>query len=103
MLYDPIRSACELRKYFIATERDHFTYEAYEAMIEYYEEQEDDVEICTVSICGMFKEDEIDKIIEDYSIEIKSEEKKEDEVLAFLNDNTWARKTEKNKILYTEF
>jgi uncharacterized Zn finger protein len=101
MLYNSINTARELRQNFISYDRDQFSYEAYELMLEYFENES--LELDVIALCGFFSENTLDEIIDIYKIEIEDEENKLKEVLECLNSNTWAVKTSDNTILYTEF
>jgi uncharacterized Zn finger protein len=101
MLYIEVGTARELRQEFISYDRDYYSFEAYELMLDYFENEI--IELDIIALCGFFNEDTIDEIINNYNIEIEEEENKADEVLEYLNSNTWAVKTSNNTILYTEF
>jgi hypothetical protein len=103
MLYNSIITARELKQEFIAYNRDYYSYEACEAIVDYFYELDVNVELDIIGLCGDFNEDTLDEIIMHYNIEIEDEENKEEEVMAYLQYNTWAVKTVDDKILYVVF
>jgi hypothetical protein len=103
MLYNSINTAEQLQREFISYNRDYYSYEACDAIIDYFDELGENVELDIIGLCGEFNEDTLDEIIGNYNIEIEDEENKEEEVMAYLQDNTWAVKTIDDKILYTVF
>jgi hypothetical protein len=103
MLYNSINTAEQLQREFISYDRNYYSLEAYEAMLDYNEQMCEDVELDVIGLCCDFNEDTLDEIISNYNLEIEDEENKLKEVLECLNSNTWAVKTSDNTILYTEF
>jgi hypothetical protein len=103
VLYNSINTANQLKKEFIDFNRDYYSYEACEAIIDYFDELGENVELDIIGLCGDFNEDTIDEIIMHYDIDIKEEENKEEEVMNYLQDNTWAVKTTDDEILYIVF
>jgi hypothetical protein len=97
MLKNTITTAYELRNEFQSYDRDYYTFEGYEAIIEYFNMLDEDVELDVISICGDFNEDTAEEIRRNYSID------EDIEVLEYLNNNTYAIETEKDKILYIAF
>jgi hypothetical protein len=103
VLYNSINTANQLKQEFISYNRDYYSYEACEAIVDYFYELDVNVELDIIGLCGDFNEDTLDEIINNYFIDIKEEEYKEEEVMNYLQDNTWAVKTTDNKILYIVF
>jgi hypothetical protein len=103
MLYVSINNARELRNYFIDYDRDYYSYEAYETMLDYFDGLGESVELDVIELCGYFNEEKIEDIIENYNIDINDDEDKEEQVLEYLYDRTWATKTIDDKILYATF
>lgn len=97
MLYKTIDTASQLRNEFISYNRDNYTYEAYGAIIEYFEELEDKTELDVIAICCDFIESDKDTIISDYDID------EDESVEDFLSNNTWAAKTISDHWLYRVF
>ena len=102
MLINTINTARELRQEFISYDRDKYTYEAYQAIIEYFNEF-DNIELDVIAICCDFNESSVDDIISDYSIYIENEDSKLDELMDYLGSATYAVETANNKILYISF
>jgi adenylate cyclase class IV len=98
-----VSNAFDLRSYFIAYDRDYYSYEAYEAMLDYNEQACENVELDVIALCGDFNEEKIEDIIDNFNIDINDDEDKEEQVLEYLYDRTWATKTIDDKILYLSF
>jgi Icc-related predicted phosphoesterase len=81
-------------------ERDYYTIEAYEKILNYFEDLGEDVELDVIAICCDFTESTMDEIIEENNIKIKDEENKMEEVLEYLEQKTWVTRTTEDKILY---
>jgi hypothetical protein len=117
MLYNSINTAEQLQREFISYDRNYYSLEAYEAMLDYNEQMCEDVELDVIGLSCDFNEDTLDEIISNYNLEIDGEEEefandeecfefldyKEEQVFAFLDKNTWAVKTVDDKILYIVF
>jgi hypothetical protein len=117
MLYNSINTAEQLQREFISYDRNYYSIEACEAILDYFDSIDENVELDIIGLCGDFNEDTLDEIINNYNIEIDGEEEefandeeyfefldyKEEQVFAFLDKNTWAVKTVDDKILYTVF
>ena len=101
MLKTTINTATELQREFISYDRDYYTLEGYEEIINYFNDF--DVELDVIAICGDFNEESIDDIISNYLIEINKEDNKFEEVMDYLNNNTYAVETVDNNILYITF
>jgi len=97
MIIKTIETVSELRNEFIAYNRDHYTYEAYETMIQYFEEIGENYELDVIALCCDFNEDTIEEIRSNYGLD------DEDDVLEYLNYNTYAIETDEDKILYIAF
>ena len=97
MIIKTIETANELRNEFITYDRDYYTFEAYEAMIQYLEEIGENYELDVIALCCDFNEDTIEEIRSNYGLD------NEDDVLEYLNYNTYAIETDEDKILYIAF
>ena len=83
-------------------DNDNFSYEALQLLFEYFEELEDscdtEIELDVIAICCDFTEATKAELVSDYEIELNSlntEDEDEDEVSAYLQDNTsYVGKTE---------
>ena len=83
-------------------DHDNFSYEALQLLFEYFEELEDscdtEIELDVIAICCDFTEATKAELVSDYEIELNSlntEDEDEDEVSAYLQDNTsYVGKTE---------
>jgi hypothetical protein len=99
MLKVTIDSASELRDYFIAYNRDNYSYQGYQEILDYYSELEQDIELDVIAICCDWNELDINDVIEEYSIDLTEITDDEGEidvneklelVLEYLNDRTYA-------------
>jgi hypothetical protein len=97
MIIKTIETSNELRNEFIAYDRDYYSYEAYEAIIDYFESLGENWELDVISICCDFNESTAEEIRGYYNID------EDIEVLEYLNNNTYAVETEDDKILYIAF
>jgi hypothetical protein len=101
-----IDSASELRNQFISYNRDYYSLEGYEAILELFEET--DTELDVIAICCDYDENDGDYIIENYCIADylgyeSSEDISDEEILEFLNERTYAIKLSNNSFLYQVF
>jgi len=105
MIYKTIDTASELAQEFKACNRDYYTYEAYEALLEMLEGAGEDFELDVVAICCDYTESDAKTIAQDYNIDISDVDEDEvlDFVLDYLNDETYAIATVDDKILYQAF
>ena len=88
-----IDSASELQDQFIAYNRNNYSLDGYRALLDYYDESENALELDVIAICCDWDEMSVSDIITDYSIDI-SDLDDEDEILEvvmeYLNDRTYA-------------
>jgi hypothetical protein len=71
--------------------KENFSWEARELLFEYFEEIDEDMELDIIAICCEYYENDVDTIIQDYSIEGMEEldeDGKTDYVREFLEENT---------------
>ena len=57
MLYIKIDTASELREQFRAYNRDNYSYESYECLVDYFEEFDEPEELDVIAICCDFSEE----------------------------------------------
>lgn len=74
---------------------ENFSYEGKRALFEYLEQYEEEcgckVELDVIALCCEYSEDDVDTIINDYSIDVseaEDEEEKAEIVAEYLNDRT---------------
>jgi hypothetical protein len=105
-----IDGASELREQFIKYNRDHYSYEGYEALLDYYDTPED-IELDVIAICCDWNELDIDDVITEYSIDLSDitdddgnidDDEKIELVMEYLNDRTYAIDTN-GSILFQGF
>ena len=65
-IYEIINTPSQLRERFVKMDRDYFSYNGYEALLEYF--NDDDHELDVIDICCDFAEESIHDIIKDYDI-----------------------------------
>lgn len=118
MLVKTIMNAEELKREFQAYNRDYYSYEACQAIIDFFEEtgNGEPQELDIIALCGDFNEETSEDIKNDYDYlwqgylgnntenpaELTSEEEKE-LFESFLNWHTWAIETTENTYLYLAF
>lgn len=72
--------------------KENFSWEARELLFEYFEEIDEDMELDVIAICCDYYENDVDTIIQDYSLQDDVEDMDEDEktdfVRDYINDNT---------------
>lgn len=108
MLVKTIYDAATLQKEFISMNRDYFSYEGYEALIELFEEcSPQPVELDVIAICCEFNESSPEDIMNDYSnIFVYDPEATEDlneQILEFINYHSWGVELSNGNILYQAF
>jgi hypothetical protein len=104
MLYKKINTAEQLQNEFESNDRwNQFSLKAYEYILDFNEQECEDIELDVPSICGMFSEETAKEIRRNYSIDVEEEEDEFMEVFNYLQKHTWAIKTTDDKILYTVF
>lgn len=93
-----IDSTSELRDQFINYNCDNYSYDAYQALYEYYDKLSD-MELDVIAICCDWNELDIDDVIREYSIDVSDisdedgdidDRKKLEYVMEYLNDRTYA-------------
>ena len=106
MLYIKIDSASKLKEMFIQTGRDPFSYEGYEALLEYYEDCEKELDI--IALDCEWREASADDIISDYDeiydeIDDEDDDEIAEKVRGFLRDNTYYVELSNGNFLFGEF
>ena len=86
----------DLQREFIAYDRDYYSLEGYEAIVNMFEELGSTQDLDVIGICGDFNESDEDEIRSDYSIS------EDEEVMDYLNENTYAIELS-DSILYQVF
>lgn len=106
MIYITIDTASELRDYFIRYDRDYYSYEAYEAMIEMFEESGNDFELDVIALCCDYNEDTFEEFITNYSLDINedmNEEEIKKEIINYLDYNAGYYQIFDNRVFYQIF
>ena len=103
MLVIKLDTVNQLRNEFIKCNRDQFTYEGYEAILDYYEDFNEDIELDVISICCDFNEITFEDFINDYSLEITEDETAEETVTNYLDNNAGFYQILDDTVIYTVF
>ena len=104
MIYSTIYDAGNLRAEFIACDRDYYSYQGYEAMIDLFDDS--DVELDVISFCGNFNEESFMEIAENYRVDLSrclDDVEQIATVEEYLNNNTWAQATTPGHFIYQAF
>ena len=101
MLYKTL-DKYSLREEFISYDRDYFSLDGYQAILDLFEELDSNQELDVIAICCDFTEESIEDIRSNYGL---SEEEYEDieEVMDYLNYRTYAIELDNGNILYQSF
>lgn len=103
MLYIEINNGNELQRYFQEADRDYYSIEAYDAMVELFEDSETNYELDVIAICCDFNELTLEEFINDYSVEVE-EEDLEEAVINYLDNNAgYYRMLDNGKVFYQVF
>ena len=102
MLYKSL-DKWDLQKEFKAYDRDYYSLDGYQAILDLFEEIGDSQELDVIAICCDFTESEPSDIIAEYGIEIEDDEDEMEIVMKYLDYNTWAEKLNNGAILYQAF
>ena len=87
----------DLQKEFSSYDRDYYSLEGYEAMINLFEETDTNFELDVIALCGDFNEEDEETIRNNYSIN------EDEEVIEYLNNNTYAIELDNGSIFYQVF
>lgn len=68
MIYIAIENGNDLQREFQRMDRDYYSYEAYEAMIQLFEDESFELDV--IALCCDFNEDTEEDIINNYSIDV---------------------------------
>ena len=99
-----IDSASDLREHFRAYDRDYFTLDAYQSLIDYYDDCGEDLELDVIAICCDWCEADWEDIQSDYNNhEDLANCDNIDDFLEVLNEYTYAVRTTDDKILFCYF
>ena len=85
MLVKTIDTATELRNEFAGCDRDYYSWGTYEALIDYFDNQEKSTELDVIAICCDLSENSYKEVISDYNLDIDATN---EEVLDYLKDHT---------------
>ena len=99
MLYIPV-NAYYLKELFIKAERDYFSLEACEVIIEYFDDISEELDI--IGLCCDFTEAPPEDILNDYDY-LLPEAPTDEDILEELNMHTWAVMLQNGNILYLNF
>lgn len=116
-LVTTIATAEDLRNAMFTDRRNYYTYEGYEALVDYFNEFSENVEFDCIAICCDFTEESPEYIADNYgytvdgmpfSEAIKSGCVDRDELVEtfvndYLNYHTWAVLLSNGNVLYQEF
>jgi hypothetical protein len=97
MIYETIDTAGQLRDRFVAYDRDYYSYDGYQAILDYFEDVGENYELDVIAICCDFTEADAATIRSAYSLDDDAD------VEEYLNENTWAVETAENTYLYISF
>lgn len=116
MLVKMIYTADDLRNEFVKMDRDYYSYEGYEAILNLFEETDcgNPTNLDVVGICCDFNEEEPEGIMDAYNITIDDmnwseaveelgEDVAMDHLMDYLNYHTWAQDLGNGNILYQAF
>lgn len=104
MLYIEINNGNDLQEWFKRFDRDYYSIEAYDAMIELFEETKTNYELDVIALCCDFNEVTLEELINDYSIEIEEEEDLQEAVINYLDENcSYYRMLDNGNIFYQVF
>lgn len=101
-----IDNAGQFRDEFFAYGRQHeFSYEAFEMLFDYLEENDSDYELDVVALCCEYSEATPSELLDMYTIENDANsDDVSDQVLEFLNENTTViGTTSTGSIVYADF
>ena len=104
MFYVNIDSASALSREFAAHNRDYYSCEGYEALIELFDG--DNVELDVVAICCDFHEEDFKTIARENRIDLsecEDEAERIEAVADYLSRETWARSTTPGCFIYQVF
>ena len=103
MLVIKIDAVDQLRNEFIKYDRDYYSYEGYESILDYFEGFEEDIDLDVIAICCDFNEVSFEEFINDYSLEITEDETEEEIIIDYLNDNGGFYQILDDTVIYTAF
>jgi hypothetical protein len=92
----------DLQREFRDWDRDYYSLDGYEALIEMFECMGENWELDVIAICCDFTEAELDDIRADYDLS-EDEYPDSDDVLDYLNYRTYAVELDNGCILYQAF
>jgi len=103
MLVIKIVAVDQLRNEFIRCDRDYYSYEGYEAILDYYHKLEEETELDVIAICGDFNEVTFEDFINDYSVELEEDETEEETISNYIDNNGGFYQILDNTVIYVAF
>jgi len=103
MLVIKLDAVDQLRNEFVECDRDYYSHEGYQAILDYFNELEEDVELDVIGICCDFNEVTFEEFINDYSLEITEDETQEEIIIDYLDNNAGFYQILDDTIIYTAF
>lgn len=97
MIYKTINNGNELQREFQEYNRDHYSIEAYDAMIQLFTETDTNFELDVIALCCDFNEDSDEDILDYYEV---PEDK---DILEWMQDRTYAVRLDNGNIFYQVF
>ena len=92
----------ELQAQFKAYDRDYYSLDGYQAMIDMFEETGTNYEIDVIALCCDFSEASIEDIRKEYDLD-EEEYPEDSDVLDWLNYRTYAMELDNGAVLYQAF
>ena len=105
MFFININSASALSREFAAHNRDYFSPEGYEALIDLFDDGEN-VELDVVAICCDFHEEDFETIARENRIDLSECDDEDEQIQAvadYLSRQTWAQSTTPGNFIYQAF
>jgi len=103
MLVETIDNKYQLRDRFISYDRNYYSLEGYEAILEYFNEFENDIELDVIAICCDFNEVTFEEFVNDYSVDINEDETEEEAVINYLDNNAGFYQILDDTVIYIVF
>ena len=101
MLYKTL-DRWQLQKEFKECNRDYYSLDGYQAILDLFEELDSNQELDAIAICCDFTESDFDEIRSEYDL-VEEEFEDDDKVMDYLNYRTWAMQLDNGTVLYQNF
>lgn len=85
---------------FKKADRDVFSYKGYQALFDYFDEQDEQLEFCVVDIACTYSELSYDKVKQDYCLD---EDTTEEDIIDYLNEHTFVVYIGSESVLFEVF